>query len=166
MKTRTHTQIFSLLIPLFLLLFSINIYALTEEWSYDTNYAALYQIMTDGKGNVALFGVDDSGDYRIMWFDKKGNVVYQKASSHHSYGIIAFSKKGLAYVMNNGSQYVLYHVDKKGVESTESAAQREYFGITPISPAFPSKTDDKKGFFCGVLNTDTGLYIIKRYSHK
>jgi len=147
-------------------LVSAAAFAVTEEWSYGEDLAAVYQILADGAGGCAMYGITTNGQSIVVWLDKKGVAQYTKRFANSMYGLAAASKKEIVYSNASAPPMVFTHVDKKGIETTVTVAS--YNLVTSIlGPAALSQNQaDSKGFFALKLPMVSGPIQMARFSYK
>ncbi|MCX7002191.1 MAG: hypothetical protein NTV22_02830 [bacterium] len=145
---------------------SVPALAVTEAWSYGDDLATVYQILADGAGGCAMYGITTNGQSIIVWLDKKGTATYTKRITNSMYGLAAASKKEIVYSNATASPYVFTHVDKKGVETSVTDAAFNLATTQLGPPGLAQNQADSKGFFAIKLPLGPGVIKLVRFNYK
>lgn len=144
---------------------SVPAFAVTEAWSYGDDLSVVYQILADGAGGCAMFGITTNGESIIVWLDKKGTVNYTKRMVS-SYGLASVSKKEIVYSNFSVPPYVFTHVDKKGTETSVTDAAFNLMTSMLFPTGLAQNQADSKGFFAIKLPTGPGVVKLARFTYK
>jgi len=140
-------------------------FAVSEAWSYGDDLATVYQILADGAGGCAIFGITTNGQSIIAWLDKKGTALYTKRIAS-SYGLAAASKKAIVYSSITAPPYVFIHVDNKGAETTITDAPYNLMTSLLFPTGLAQNQVDSKGFFAVKLPIAPGSVKLARFTYK
>jgi len=139
--------------------------AATLQWSATKGISTpVLQVISDGSGGCAV-AAQNGAAFAVAWFDNKGALRYSKSGLASVPVLIACEKSGVAFFYQNGAEYCVISVDKKGNESTITAPGEHYVDYPALAfGRTVQRRSDSKGYF--VEHVVGTLVTLERYSFK
>lgn len=140
--------------------------AATLQWSYTLGASSLpYQVVADGAGGCAVIFNTVAG-YKLVWLDKSGTERYSVVLLTFPY-IITCQKSALVFFYNNGLDFQVTTVDKKGTASDTAAANVDFYDYPALAMNLKSnQSADSKGYFLTKFDKGSSVAFLERYSYK